>query len=125
MANNTWVWYEGQEGVDRRGMVSDVNGRVNLDAFDSVNLLVAKTAAADPVIDMAACTPDTDQASEASTTVGRGWFTYTTDATAAAIPPGAYLMNIVCVDGTTEYIFPLNQNPKATYSKLVVQKSLS
>jgi hypothetical protein len=123
--NRHWVWTEGQIGIERRGMVSDADGRVDLDNFDSVHLLVSRTTSSTPVIDMATVDRDPNQSDESSETSGKGWFTYTTDADAAAITPGAYLLNIVGLLSGTRIYFPQNINDNQAYARLIIKKSLS
>lgn len=127
MATNTWIWRKGQVGIVRRGMLSDANGRVNLDDFDSVEVTARRSVTSAPVIDRVACVPDANQTQE-NASDGKGWFTFTTDIYTANIPVnavGGYLLEFVCMIGTVPYYFPMNADSTRTYNKLIVQRPLS
>ena len=84
--NLTWVWFEGQEGVTRRGRLSDASGRVDLDGYSSVKVQVSAKPSSALLLDDAVVPDDQSTDNGAAGTTGKGWFTYTLDATAAAIP---------------------------------------
>lgn len=126
MADLTWTWYRGQQGITRRGMLSDGNGRVNLDQFSSLKVLIANRAADETALVAEAVTPDADQDDESTETAGKGWFTYTVSAAAAAIPARkkAYKVSVLGMASGAPIYYPLNINLERTFGSLIVHDPL-
>lgn len=129
MAENVWTWMEGQTGKLMRGQLLDDTGAVDLDQFDGINVQVSPKVGQTLLLD-AECTPDADQTEEVLengiSVSGKGWLTYTTDATSAAIPSreASYLLSFKAMDGVDPSYFPMNRRRERTYGRLVVQEPL-
>lgn len=118
MATNVWTITQGETGAVRTGTLSDADGPVDLSQYDSVNVIVARSATATPVIN-AAVTIDPDQVTN------KGDFSYTFTAPDAAIAPRTYLLSFKAMDGANPVYYPLNRRSDQTYGKLVVVDPLA
>ena len=129
MSQLVWVMTEGQTGKVLRGQLRDASGAVDLDAFDSVKFQVARTESSGLLVNHN-ITPDADQTTETfsggESVSGKGWFSFTTEATAAALPKrtGGYLVNFKALSGSNQYYFPQSRDARNTFGKLVVQDPL-
>src|SRR5580765_6772450 len=122
--NDYWIWKKGQVGITRRGYLSDANGRVNLNIYDTVKVTVRRTPHAVPVIDRASCVPDANQ-NEENALNGKGWLTFTTDSNSGNIPVHTgYLLEFECMRGAITDYYPMKEDNTRTYGRLVVQKPL-
>lgn len=121
MPSNVWVMNVGELDKELRGQLKDADGAVALNAFVSVNVRVMRTRSGTALVD-SACVPDANQATEVGET-GKGWLTFTTEATAAALAvrSAGYFANFKAMDGATPRYFPLNKRLEQTYFKFVVQ----
>jgi hypothetical protein len=124
-----WTMYRGQLGKVLRGQLKANNVAVDLSQFDSVSVQVARTLGT-LVVDKPAVI-DVDQSVEVlangRSVSGKGWLTFTTEATAAALAKNelGYYLSFKGMDGATPAFFPLNRRAERTYGKLVVQEPLS
>ena len=123
---DSWVWRFGQVGKVMRGRLDDANGRVNLDQFDSVQVQVGLTSTSALLLDAEAVPDDQTTDNGAAGTTGRGWFSYTTDTDAAAIPAkdSTYLLSFVGVDGTVPQYFPESVSGQRQFANLKVNDPL-
>lgn len=116
--STVWTIFQGEAGT-RTGRLSDASGYVDLSQFDSVSVVVAKTAGTTPVIDEFV-TIDPDQITNP------GLFSFTFDSTVTNIPirTQGYLLSFRCIDGLNTIYFPLDRRSERTYGKFVVNDPL-
>lgn len=125
MASDFWVWFEGQEGIERRACYLSGSDRVNLDQFDEIRVHIAAKANTALLVDVA-IVPDADQVSEVSETEGKGWATYTVESTGAAIAAKStdYLVSLIGMTGDVPEYFPTRRDGTRTFGKLRVHDPL-
>jgi hypothetical protein len=125
-----WVIFEGQLGRELRGCFLQAdNVRVNLGQFDEVRVHIAVKPSSALLVDVA-MTPDADQTDVSTETAGKGWATYTVEATGAAIPAKdtEYLVSLVGITDDVPEYFPTrregNKNDYRSFGKLKVNDAL-
>lgn len=137
MSSLVWTMFEGQTGKELRAQLREgVPGTtdsvaVNLSLFTSVKVLVKKTATGTLLVN-ATPTLDADQTTEVLNAQGvpisgKGFLTFTTEATAAALAvrTSGYLVQFKCMDGLVPHYFPLNRRLEQTFGRLVVHEPLA
>lgn len=119
----TWVWMQGQQGATRRAKLSDASGAVDLGQFDTVKVNISLQPRTALLVDVA-CVADADQSDVSSDTDGKGWLTFTLDATASGLQPGTYYLSFKCMASSVPTYFPLSVDRERTYGKVIVRDPL-
>jgi hypothetical protein len=128
--SDTWVWSFGELGKTMRGQLRDGAGAVDLSQYSGVAWTAKRSETGTAFTGLPlAVTPDVNQSTEVlnaqgHSVSGKGWFTFVTNSTSAAVPvsTGAgHLLSFVGTDGAGPHYYPITVRSEQGYARLVVQ----